>query len=55
MLIVTGSADFLVPPESAHLQASPVEFTLPESNMETQKGAYKDYSPFKRGLFGFPC
>ena len=23
--------------------------------METPKGAYKDYSPFKRGLFGFPC
>ena len=29
--------------------------TLPETNMETQKGPYKDYSPFKRGLYGFPC
>ena len=29
--------------------------TLPETNMETQKGPYKDYSPSKRGLFGFPC
>ena len=24
--------------------------TLPETNMETQKGPYKDYSPFKKGL-----
>ena len=24
-------------------------FTLPETNMETQKGPYKDYSPFKKG------
>ena len=23
--------------------------------METQKGAYMDYSPFKSGLFLFPC
>ena len=22
--------------------------------METQKGPYKDYSPSKRGLYGFP-
>ena len=29
--------------------------TLPESNMETQKGRYKDYSPFKGGLYGVPC
>ena len=29
--------------------------TLPETIMETQKGLYKDYSPFKRGLYGFPC
>ena len=29
--------------------------TLPETNMETQKGPYKDYSPFKGGLYGFPC
>ena len=29
--------------------------TLPETNMETQKGPYKDYSPFKGGLHGFPC
>ena len=28
--------------------------TLPETNMETQKGPYKDYSPFKGGLYGFP-
>ena len=27
---------------------------LPETNMETQKGPYKDYSPSKRGLYGFP-
>ena len=24
--------------------------TLPETNMATQKGPYKDYSPFKKGL-----
>ena len=24
--------------------------TLPETNMETQKGPYKDYSPFEGGL-----
>ena len=29
--------------------------TLPETNMETQKGSYKDYSPSKRVLYGFPC
>ena len=23
--------------------------------METQKGPYKDYSPSKRVLYGFPC
>ena len=28
--------------------------TLPRTNMETQKGLYKDYSPFKGGLYGFP-
>ena len=31
------------------------EGTLPETNMETQKGPYEDYSPSKRGLYGFPC
>ena len=29
--------------------------TLLETNMETQKGPYKDYSPSKMGLYGFPC
>ena len=29
--------------------------TLPETNMEAQKGPSKDYSPAKRGLYGFPC
>ena len=29
--------------------------TLPETNMEAQKGPYKDYSPSKRGLYEFPC
>ena len=29
--------------------------TLPETNMETQNGPYKDYGPFKSGLYGFPC
>ena len=29
--------------------------TLPETNMETQKGPYKDYVPFKGELSGFPC
>ena len=29
--------------------------TLPETNMETQKEPFKDYSPSKRGLYGFPC
>ena len=27
----------------------------PKTNMETQKGPYKDYSPSKTGLYGFPC
>ena len=30
-----------------------MEATLPETNMETQKGPYKDYSPFKGGYMGF--
>ena len=29
--------------------------TLPETKMETPKGSYKDYSPSKIGLYGFPC
>ena len=29
--------------------------TLPETNMETQKGPNKDYSPSKRVPYGFPC
>ena len=29
--------------------------TLAETNMETQNGPYKDYSPSKRGLHRFPC
>ena len=29
--------------------------TLPETNMEAQNGPYKDYSPFKGRLYGFPC
>ena len=29
--------------------------TLPATNMETQKGPDKDYSPSKRVLHGFPC
>ena len=29
--------------------------TLLETNMETQKGPYKDYSASKMGLYGFPC
>ena len=32
----------------------PIVGTLPETSMETQKG-YKDYSPSKMGLYGFPC
>ena len=32
-----------------------VVLTLPETNMETQQGPYKDYSPSKRVLYGFPC
>ena len=35
--------------------APPHKVTLPETNMETPKGPYKDYSPSKRGLYGFPC
>ena len=31
------------------------DITLPETNMETQKGPHKDYSPSKRVLYGFPC
>ena len=27
----------------------------PGTHMETQKGPYKDYSPCKMGLYGFPC
>ena len=34
---------------------SAVGFTLPETNMETQEGPYEDYSPSKRGLYGFAC
>ena len=30
-----------------------VLITLLEINMETQKGAYNDYSPFKRGYLSF--
>ena len=30
-----------------------VVYTLPETNMETQKGPFKDYSPSKMGLYGF--
>ena len=29
--------------------------TLPQSNMEAEKGPYIDYYPFKRGLFQLPC
>ena len=29
--------------------------TLLETNMETRKGPYKDYSSSQRGLYGFPC
>ena len=29
--------------------------TLSETSMETQKGLYEDYGPFKEGLYGFPC
>ena len=28
--------------------------TLPETSMETSKRPYKDHSPFKGGLYGFP-
>ena len=38
---------------SVRLRAGKI-LTLPETNMETQKGPYKDYSPSKRGLYGFP-
>ena len=31
------------------------DVTLLETNMEAQKGPYKDYSPLKRGIYGFPC
>ena len=30
-------------------------YTLLETNMETQKGTCEDYSPSKLGLYGFPC
>ena len=32
-----------------------IDDTLRETNMETQKGPYKDYGPFKKVLYGFPC
>ena len=32
-----------------------LNLTLPETNMETPKGPYKDYSPSKMGLYGLPC
>ena len=41
-----------------HLPAPRMRFktpTLPETTMKTQKGPYKEYSPSKRGLYGFPC
>ena len=34
---------------------SKIRVTLPVTNMETQKGLYKDYNPFNGGLYGFPC
>ena len=30
-------------------------FALLETNLETPKGPYTDYSPSKRGLYGLPC
>ena len=30
-------------------------FTLPETNMETQKEPYKEYIPPTKELYGFPC
>ena len=32
-----------------------VRVTLLGTNLETHKGPYKDYSPSKMGLYGFPC
>ena len=32
-----------------------LDYTLLETNMETQKGPCKDYSLSKMGLCGFPC
>ena len=41
--------------DSTVLHRKPLTLNLPEINMETPKGPYKDHSPFKRGLYGFPC
>ena len=42
-------ADSELPTRSLH------EVTLPETNMETQKGPCKDHSPSKWVLYWFPC
>ena len=48
-LEVIGRRDLKLDAAKLHLHS------LPESNMETQKGPFKDSSPLKMGLYGFPC
>ena len=49
VLSIVFSIPFFVP------SGSEVGTTLPQTNMETPKRPYKDYSLPKRGLYGFPC
>ena len=41
--------------QGSELNSQPDPYTLLETNVETQKRPYKDYSPSKMGLHGFPC
>ena len=50
-VVVVAVAASMLAPQVLRLRV----FTLPETNMETQKGPYKDYSPLKGGLYGCPC
>ena len=66
--VISGFASFMPTTKAKVLQDKPLrvldarttaeqptEFRLPKTNMETKKGPYKDYSPSKRELYGFPC
>ena len=52
-VIFQGLWTYLLSPHD--LLCKHILYTLTETNMETQKGPSKEYSPSKRGLYGFPC